>query len=179
MPKPITKRLIIWAIVVLLVLMIPLVAMQISDQWHWHLSDFIFMGVLLYGACLAYEFIARKMPTTSYRLGVGVAVLTGLALVWINVAVGIIGDGPINLLYCGVLAVGCIGALIAWFMPKGMMRALIATAIAQAVVALVALIFEFSAAPGPLGILFLNCVFIALWIVSALLFRYSSLTVLK
>jgi hypothetical protein len=40
-----------------------------------------------------------------------------------------------------VLAVGLIGAIIACFRPHGMARALFATALAQALVAVIALIF--------------------------------------
>src|SRR3989344_941519 len=32
-----------------LVLLIPLAAMQFSDEWDWHLSDFIIVGILLAG----------------------------------------------------------------------------------------------------------------------------------
>ena len=54
-------------------------------------------------------------------------------LVWINLAVGIIGseDNPANLMYGGVLAVGVAGAVAARFRPGGMARALAATALAQ------------------------------------------------
>ena len=59
-----------------------------------------------------------------------------------NLAVGIIGteDNPANLMYGGVLAVGIVGAIIARFQPHGMARALVATALAQALVAVIALI---------------------------------------
>lgn len=52
------------------------------------------------------------------------------------------GD-PANLMYFGVLAVGIIGALIARFKPRGMARALIAMALAQALILTIALIARF------------------------------------
>src|SRR5688572_8042949 len=60
-----------------------------------------------------------------YRFAVGVALAAALFLVWMNLAVGLIGteDNPANLLYGGVLAVGIIGAIIARFRPHGMARA--------------------------------------------------------
>ena len=42
-------------------------------------------------------------------------------------------------MYFGVLAVGFIGAFIARFQPRGMARALFATAVAQALVPVIAL----------------------------------------
>jgi hypothetical protein len=160
-----------------LILVIPLVAMQLSDQWNWDLFDFAFMGTLLFGTGLAYELVARKMSNIAYRAAVGGAVVAAFLLVWVNAAVGIIGEpGGANLMYFGVIAVGIIGALIVRFKPHGMARALFATALAQALVAMIALIFNSSAEPGPLGILALNGFFVALFVGSALLFRRASTT---
>ncbi len=51
----------------------------------------------------------------AYRFAVGVALAAAFLLVWMNLAVGLIGseDNPANLMYFGVLAVGFIGAIIA------------------------------------------------------------------
>lgn len=65
---------------------------------------------------------------TAYRVATGIAVAAALVLFWMNAAVGIIGDGPVNLMYLGVLAVGFVGALVARFQPHGMALALFATA---------------------------------------------------
>jgi hypothetical protein len=83
-------------------------------------------------------------------------------------------------MYIGVLAVGFIGAIIARFQPHGMARTLFATALAQALVAVIALIAKLgSPLSGPGEILILNGFFIALWVGSALLFRRTSATVSK
>src|SRR5688572_13837431 len=125
------------------ILMLPLLAMQVTDQVVWDLADFGVAGALLVGAGLTYVLVARKAGKIAYRTAVGVAVAAALLLVWINLAVGIIGteDNPANLMYIGLLAVGFIGALIARFQPQGMARALFATALAQALVAVIAVIF--------------------------------------
>jgi hypothetical protein len=113
----------------------------------------------------------------AYRLAVGVALAGAFILVWLSLGVGIIGkDGdPANLMYFGVLAVGIIGALIARFQPRGLARALFATALAQALVAVIALIarlgYPYS---GPLEILGLNGFFVALFVGSAWLFRRAA-----
>jgi hypothetical protein len=91
-----------------------------------------------------------------------------------NLAVGIIGteDNPSNLMFGGVLAVGIVGAVIARLQPQGMARALVATALAQALVAVIALLAGWgSTGPGwPGDILVLTGFFAALWVGSALLF---------
>ena len=78
-------------------------------------------------------------------------------------------------MYAGVLAVGMIGAVIARFEPQGMARALLATALAQALVAVIALVARlgYPASP-PLEILGLTGFFMALWIGSAWLFRKAA-----
>ena len=118
-----------------------------------------------------------NMDNTMYRFAVGVALAAAFILVWLSLGVGIIGrDGdPANLMYFGVLAVGIIGALIARFRPRGMARALFATALAQTSVLVIALIaglgYPWS---GPLELSALNGFFVALFIGSAWLFRRAA-----
>ena len=136
------KNIIRIALVTAFILLLPLLAMQFTDEVVWDLADFAVAGVLLFGAGLTYELVARKGGTIAYRAAVGVAVAAALLLVWMNLAVGLIGteDNPANLMYVGVLAVGIIGAVIARFQPHGMARALFATALAQMLVPVIALI---------------------------------------
>ena len=114
----------------------------------------------------------------AYRFAAGVALAAALLLVWLSLGVGIIGaDGdPANLMYFGVIAVGIIGASAARLRPPGMARALFATALAQALVAVIALIIGLGSPwspPGVLGTLILNGFFAALFVGSAFLFRYA------
>jgi peptidoglycan/LPS O-acetylase OafA/YrhL len=100
--------------------------------------------------------------------------VAAVLLVWLSLGVGIIGkDGdPANRMYFGVLAVGIIGAIIARLRPQGMARALFATALAQALVAAIALIARLGLPwSGPAEILILNAFFIAMFAGSAWLFR--------
>jgi len=171
----------VWATVVALILLIPLVAMQFTDEVAWTLSDFIVMGVLLFGTGLTYVLITRSSSNTAYRFAVGIAVGTAFLLVWLNLAVGLIGseDNPANLFYGGVLAVGFIGAIIARLQPRGMARALFATALAQLLVPVIALIIwkpSLEVTPGIVGVFILNGFFAALFAGSALLFRHASAT---
>jgi hypothetical protein len=152
-------------------LLLPLVAMQITHEVVWDLADFAVAWALLVGAGLTYRVASRKADNVAYRAAVGVAIATALILVWVNLAVGLIGDegNPANLMYGGVLAVGVIGAIIARFRPRGMARALFATALAQMLAGVIALI-------AGLGFtLIQNGLFAALWVGSALLFQRAAL----
>lgn len=122
--------------------------------------------------------VSRMRRSTVYRSAVGVAFATAFILVWMNLAVGIIGDSDnlYNLMYVGVLAVGFVGAIVARFQPPGMARALFATALAQALVAVIVLIAGLGVPgkPGPGGIVMINGLFVALWLGSAWLFRRAA-----
>lgn len=162
-----------WAIAALL-LLLPLVAMQFTQEMAWEETDFVVMGALLFGACGTYELAARMTGNIAYRAAVGVAVVAAFLLIWINLAVGIIGseDNPANLMYGGVLGVGIVGALIVGFQPDGMARALAGTALAQALVGAIAVILGLGStgANWPRAILVLTGFFVALWLISAWLF---------
>ena len=114
---------------------------------------------------------------SAYRSAAGIALAAACMLVWLSLGVGIIGkDGdPANRMYFGVLAVGIIGALIARLRPHGMARALLAMALAQAVVAAIALIGELGLPwSGPAEIVLLNAFFVAMFAGSAWLFRRAA-----
>jgi hypothetical protein len=159
-----------------LLLLIPLIAMQFTGEVNWTLSDFIIAGIFLFGTGLTYKLITRNSAKMAYRVAIGFALFTGLLLLWVNGAVGIIGseNNPINLLYFGVIAVGIIGALIARFQPQGMAYTMLSMAFAQGLVAATALIGGFYQTPpsSVFEIIGVNGFFIFLFIVSALLFRY-------
>ncbi|NQU28628.1 MAG: hypothetical protein HQ528_10095 [Candidatus Marinimicrobia bacterium] len=160
------------------ILLLPLLAMQITDEVVWDWTDFAVAGALLVGTGLTYVLTARKVDNIAYRSAVGVTLAAALLIVWINLAVGIIGteDNPANLMYIGVLVVVIIGAIIARFEPIGMSHALFATALAQALVAVIALIAGLGST-GPIwpwDILILNGFFAALWVGSAWLFQKAA-----
>ncbi len=71
------------------------------------------------------------------------ALAAAFILIWINLAVGIIGDEGdfANLMYVGVLAAGIIRAIITRGQPPGMARTLSVMAFAHALVPVIALIF--------------------------------------
>jgi hypothetical protein len=121
---------------------------------------------------------AMKTRKTAYRSAVTVALAAAFILLWLMGAVGIIGveGDPADLMYFGVLAVGIIGAIIARFQPHGMARALLATALAQALVAVIALIAGKHQDPvtSVSELLGLNGFFVALFVGSAWLFRRAA-----
>ncbi len=160
-----------------LMLLLPLIAMQFTDEVVWDVTDFAVFGGLLIGVGVTFELAVGKTGNTAYRSAVGVALAAAFILVWVNGAVGIIGseDNDANLMYYGVLAIGLVGAFVARFQPRGMARALLATALAQALVAVIALVAGLGSRwSGSLEILGLNGFFVALFVGSAWLFRRAA-----
>lgn len=154
-----------------LVLLANYVAMQFTHEVSWSVSDFVFAGVLLFGSLGAYEIAARMTGDTAYRAAVGVAIVAAFLLTWVNGAVGIT-DSDADGTYLGVVAIGIIGAFLARFRPRGMARAMLATAVAQALVGVIALIAGIVPAHNSVfEVLAITGFFVALFAGSALLFR--------
>jgi hypothetical protein len=166
------------ALATALILLVPLLAMQFTDEVAWGMFDFVVAGTLLGGTGLIHQLAARRAGNIAYRAAVGVALAAALLLVWLVLAVGVIGDtgDPADLMYVGVLAVGVVGAVTARFRPNGMARALLATALAQALVAVIVLIAgKHQLPPSSVSeILGLNGLFVTLFIGSAWLFRHAA-----
>ena len=170
------RRLFVWAVIIALFLMVPLVAMQFTNEIDWSLFDFVVMGTVLIGIGIAYELVARKSSKTAYRVAFGIGLAGAFLLFWVNGAVGIIGNEgqDANMLYGAVFVVGSIGSLIARFKPHGMSRTLFTAALVQMLVPVIALIIwpppTTSWAPSILGVFLLSAFFAYLFVVSAMLF---------
>ena len=85
------KRLIIIVLTSAILLLIPLITMQFTDEVNWILIDFVVAGALLLGTGLMLEFVIRKVKKIEYRIAICVALLVVLLLIWAELAVGIFG----------------------------------------------------------------------------------------
>ncbi len=85
------KRLIIILTAIAILLLIPFVAMQFSNEVNWTSSDFIIMGILLTGTGLLCEIIMRKEKTIKNRIIICGVILFVFFLVWAELAVGVLG----------------------------------------------------------------------------------------
>ncbi|NMB80313.1 MAG: hypothetical protein GYA14_00665 [Ignavibacteria bacterium] len=172
-----SKQIIIVCVITLLILSIPFFAMQFGNEVNWSLMDFIVAGILLSGSGLIFLFLTYNAGNKTYKIATAIAVGTALLMIWANLAVGIIGneDNPANIMYLWVLGVGTVGAVISWFKPKGMSYALLATAIAQVIVVVIAYIEGNGETFSELReLITVNGFFIALWVISSQLFRKAA-----
>jgi len=70
-------------------LLLPLAAMQVTDEIAWTASDFAFAAVLLIGAGALLELTMWKVRGLRYRAAIGLAIAAAVLLVWADGAVGI------------------------------------------------------------------------------------------
>ena len=85
------QRLLIIISIVLLLLSVPLIAMQFTDEVKWSTFDFIVAGILLVGTGLAVELVLRTIRSTQKRILLCGFILFVLFLIWAELAVGILG----------------------------------------------------------------------------------------
>lgn len=154
-------------------LLLPAIAMQFSTEVDWGAEDFLVAAVMLSGACAALELLLRRPADAWYAAAFVLALGVGFVLLWANLAVGLIGgeQHPANALYLAVIAVVLGGVLLARMRPRGMATAMAATAVAQALVALAALVLW---PLDPAAVLGVNGVFVAGWSVAGVGFALAA-----
>ncbi|HMG48559.1 MAG TPA: hypothetical protein VK614_14010 [Allosphingosinicella sp.] len=161
-------RIALWGAAALL-LLLPAVAMQFTDEVKWTAADFVFAGALIGGVGLAFELAVRMTPDPFYRTGVAAALAAAFLIMWANGAVGMIGSegNPFNLLFYGVIALALAGAVAARFRPAGMARAMGLAAAAHALTAIIGLFADLRGG-------MVSTAFAGLWLLSAWLFRRAA-----
>ena len=75
-----------------LILLVPLVAMQLTTQVNWSLFDFVLMGALIATTGLMFVLVSRNVPNSAYRMLAGLALALALLLIWAELAVGVFGS---------------------------------------------------------------------------------------
>jgi hypothetical protein len=165
-------RIIGWSIPVLL-LLVPWIA-----RFPWTLSDFIVVGALFGAAGLVIELAVRASSNLAYRLGACLAVLACFLLIWVNLAVGFLGDedNPANLMFGAVLAIAVGGAIVTGFKASGMAGTMFVTAAAQLLAGLIGLAAGLGS-PGFAGVYEValgSTLFCGMWIIAGALFRKAA-----
>ena len=151
-------------------LLAPLVAMQFTDEVAWDGFDFAVAALLIGGVGGAFELALRRAPNRAFLAASALALAGAFVMTWANLAVGIIGseNHPANNMFFGVVGVALLGAVLGRFRPAGLVRAMVAAAVAQVLVAVVALAAGWGFI-GPFTVFFT-----ALWLFAAALFRKAA-----
>jgi hypothetical protein len=158
-----------------LILLVPLVAMQFTEEVKWDMVDFIIIGALVFSTGLSYKLVTRNAYNLVHRVAIGLGLGATLFMIWANLGVGLIGSGPNpgNLMYIGILAVIIIGTIRSHFKPEGMEWAMYLTVLALIIHTLIALLAGMHHYPDSSvnEILSVNGFFAVLFFVSGILFH--------
>ncbi|MBX3594960.1 hypothetical protein [Sphingomonas sp.] len=156
-------------------LLIPAVAMRFTVEVRWSAADFAVMALPLAGAMGGYELLIRSGADGLYRAGAAITATGLFLLVWIAMAVGIVGDAgnAANLMFALVVATIVGGAIALRGSMTGMTHTLIAAAGVQLTLGIVALAGGMGreGAGWPDDVIALTGMFTACWLIAALAFR--------
>jgi hypothetical protein len=166
-----------WVTATAIILLLPLIAMQFTNEVNWTVSDFAFAGGLLVGSGIIYELAARA-GNLAYQAAVVMALCAVILIMWTTGAVGIIGSeaNPGNLVFVAVAALAILGGIVARGRAGQMAWVMAAVAGAQVLAPAVAFIGIASPRSDVLRpeVFAATGVFTALWLLSAWLFRKAT-----
>lgn len=167
MPRSIHSHLLGWGGVLLLLTLPALLGAP------WTAADYLLAAALLGMTGAVIELGLWTTDNRSYRAGTIVAAATGLALLWVNGAVGILateGD-PRNLLFVGVVLFAATGAGMGRGQANAMARTMRRTAIVQAAASVIGWV---DGARFPDLAILGTLIFCTLWCISAALFARAA-----
>lgn len=90
--KLLSRRQIGILIAIALLLTLPLIAMQFTEEVNWTSSDFVVAAGLLLSIGLGIDIVLRKVKSTRYRLLLCAGVLFIGFLMWAELAIGLFGS---------------------------------------------------------------------------------------
>ena len=153
-------------------LLTPLVMMQISDEWHWSIGSFLFVGTLIGGVGLLYELAERASGSRAYRAAVAVALAASILTVWTT----LVRDDGSGMDFFLLIMAAVVGGFSAWFRPAGMARTMFGVAIMQALlgVAIATAPLTARVPDGPSRAIMYCGFFAVMWLISATLFRAAA-----
>ena len=114
-------RIALWGALIAL-FCLPVIAVQLSDEFDWTSSDFLFAAVFLTILGIGGEIALRVGRNAPHQLGIAIAALGGFLTVWINGAVGMLGseDEVTNLYFIALVGIAVVASFLVWFRPAPM-----------------------------------------------------------
>lgn len=78
------QRLMAWTAAPAMLLLVPMIAMQLTDQVRWNGFDFLVAAIILCGAGFGYALLTSAMKAHFKKVLVGVAVLVCVGAFWVS-----------------------------------------------------------------------------------------------
>lgn len=150
-----------------------------EKKMPWELTNLLTAAALVAIAIGAYNLLSLHSTGPNFLMASVLALLTGLALVWTTLALGVIGapDNPANLLYGLIFLAILAGAIKTRFRPEGMAHVMLVAAALQALIAILAFAFLWgsTAHAWPADILIASALFTIAWLIAGRLFHEAAL----
>ena len=86
------KRFVPLLFIPIVILLVPFIAMQFTDEVNWKVFDFIIAGALLFSTTFLVDLVVRKVKQQKYRVILVTCLVVLLVLIWAELAVGIFGS---------------------------------------------------------------------------------------
>lgn len=86
------KRFVTLLSVASVLLLLPLILMQFTNEVDWAPSDFLIMGALLAATIGTVELVFRRVRKKQQRVALCIVILLVFLLVWAELGVGIFGS---------------------------------------------------------------------------------------
>ena len=74
-----------------LLLLVPFIAMQFTNEVNWTVIDFVVMGGLLLFLGFTFDFLVGKITSSIFKIILGIGIVLIFLLIWAELAVGIVG----------------------------------------------------------------------------------------
>lgn len=78
-------------IIIVVILLIPLIAMQFTSEVEWSFFDFVVAGALLILTAALLDLVFKRVKQKKKRIAIGVVVVVMLLVIWAELAVGLFG----------------------------------------------------------------------------------------
>lgn len=163
-------RKLVWGTAITLMLAATIAKLTLPD-FGWSPGDFVAAAVMLGGGALAFELALRlARGSTAYLIAAAMGIGACFLLVWINGAVGMIGneDDPANLGFLAIVVVAMLGTLVVRARAAAM--ALVATICGVAQLGMAGYAFWLSSIEGIVA----SLVLAGIWFAAAHLFRLAA-----
>ena len=77
--------------IISLLLLVPFIAMQFTNEVNWTVIDFVVMGGLLLFFGFTLDFLVGEMTSFYFKIILGIGIVLIFLLIWAELAVGIVG----------------------------------------------------------------------------------------
>lgn len=76
-------------VIIALILLVPLIAMQFTDEVAWTIEDFVVAGAFLFTASVILNLVIIKIKSKNKRLWLSFIIVFVFIVIWVELAVGI------------------------------------------------------------------------------------------